>query len=65
MRDYFKDTHLLEFISDVYDIMRDGDCLPPEKLIADIVVMLGEYLTAQKQAAKDTAETVYNQVKEK
>lgn len=46
--DYYKDTPPLEFIGDVYDIMKDGDCLTPEKLKADVVDMLGKYLSAQQ-----------------
>lgn len=45
---YYKDTPPLEFIGDVYDIMKDGDCLSPEKLNADVVDMLGKYLSAQQ-----------------
>uniref|UniRef100_A0A6M3LUW1 Uncharacterized protein n=1 Tax=viral metagenome TaxID=1070528 RepID=A0A6M3LUW1_9ZZZZ len=44
---YYKDTPQLEFIDDVYVLMKDGDCLTPEKLVADIVDMLGKYLFAQ------------------
>jgi hypothetical protein len=46
--DYYKDTPPLEFIGDVYDIMKDGDCLSPEKLNADVVDMLRKYLSAQQ-----------------
>ena len=46
--DYYNNTSPLEFISDVYDIMKDGDCLSPEKLNADVVDMLGKYLSAQQ-----------------
>ena len=54
--DYYNNTSPLEFISDVYDIMKDGDCLSPEKLNADVVDMLGKYLSAQQsvQAATNT-----------
>ena len=45
--DYYKKTPPLEFIGDLYDIMKDGDCLAPEKLNADVVDMLGKYLSAQ------------------
>lgn len=50
MSNYNNDTPPLEFISDVYDIMKDGDNLPPEKLIADVVGMLKNYLSAQQSA---------------
>jgi hypothetical protein len=45
--DYYKETPPLEFIGDVYDIMKDGDGLAPEKLVVDVVDMLGKYLSAQ------------------
>lgn len=48
MSDYYKDTPPLGFIQDVYDIMQDGDGLTPEKLVADVVDMLGNYLSAQQ-----------------
>lgn len=51
--DYYKDTPPLEFIGDVYDIMKDGDCLTPEKLKADVVDMLGKYLSAQQSVQAD------------
>lgn len=46
--DYYRETQPIEFIRDVYDIMRGGDCLSPEKLNADVVDMLGKYLSAQQ-----------------
>lgn len=45
---YYKETPPLEFIGDMYDIMKNGDCLSPEKLNADVVDMLGKYLSAQQ-----------------
>lgn len=48
--DYYKDTTPLEFVGDLFDIMKDGDCLSPEKLNADVVDMLGKYLSAQQSA---------------
>jgi len=50
--DYYNNTSPLEFISDVYDIMKDGDCLSPEKLNADVVDMLGKYLSAQQSVQR-------------
>lgn len=41
----YKDTDPIELVRDVYDIMRDGDGLSPEKLVADVVEMLREYLS--------------------
>jgi len=46
--DYYKDTPPLEFIKDLYNIMKDGDSLAPEKLVADVVDMLAKYLAAQR-----------------
>ena len=50
--DYYNNTSPLEFISDVYDIMKDGDCLSPEKFNADVVDMLGKYLSAQQSVQR-------------
>ena len=58
--DYYKDTPPLEFISDVYDIMKDGDCLTPEKLNADVVDMLSKYLSAQQSAQRTASGTCEN-----
>ena len=41
---YYKETDPLEFISDLYDIMKDGDGLPPDALVRDITGMLRKYL---------------------
>lgn len=38
----------LEFISDVYDIMKDGDGMSQKNLVVDIVDMLEKYLSAQQ-----------------
>ena len=53
--DYYEETPPLEFIGDVYDIMKDGDGRTPEKLNADIVDMLGKYLSAQHSVQADSA----------
>lgn len=44
---YFLVTPPMEFISDVYDIMKDGDGLTSDKLVTDVVGMLKNYLAAQ------------------
>jgi len=45
-------TEPLEFIGDLYDIMKDGDCLTSEHLIEDIKYMLSRYLAAHPQKEK-------------
>jgi hypothetical protein len=48
---YYADTPADEFISDLYCIMKDGDGLTPEHLIADIVDMLSRWLEAHADDA--------------
>lgn len=42
---YFIETPPMEFIGDLYDIMYDGDNLSPEKLVAEIVDLLKNYIS--------------------
>lgn len=53
---YYEDTPPIKFVSDVYDIMKDGDNLTPERLVKDVVDMLGKYLFAQKNAPENKHE---------
>jgi len=46
--DYYKDTPPLEFIKDLYNIMKDNDGLRLGTLVADVVNMLEKYLAAQR-----------------
>jgi len=46
---YYTETDPMEFISDLYSIMEDGDGLSVEDLAADIVDMLKRYLEARKE----------------
>jgi hypothetical protein len=45
--EYLQDTPPLMFIEDLHDIMVDGDCLTPDKLVADVVQLIKDYLAAQ------------------
>jgi len=51
--DYYRDTSPMEFISDLYDIMWDGDILTPERLTIDIVGMLKQYLAFHIELPKE------------
>jgi hypothetical protein len=47
--DAYLHTEPLEFLGDLYDIIKDGDCLTPEHLIEDMKYMLKRYLECHPQ----------------
>ena len=51
--EYLQDTPPLMFIEDLHDIMFDGDGLTPDKLVADVVKLIKDYLAAQQQRVPD------------
>lgn len=58
MHYYFRDTLPMEFIGDLYDIMRDrdNDMLTPERLIDDIVDLLRRYIAAHSESPKEKSD---------
>lgn len=47
---YFLVTPPMEFIRDIRDIMSDGDNLTPEKLVADVVDLIENYISQRNQS---------------
>jgi hypothetical protein len=48
--EYLRDTPPLMFVEDLRDIMFDGDKLTPDRLVADVVKLIENYLATQHSA---------------